>query len=310
MIQAGWIPPDERTPDQQTRAQTIVDMMPPFHISGSWKGASDKAVLWEFAKKIRGKHLPALFQSVGACVGHGKAKAEWYLMHVEVVRGDPELPIMPYEPYGYAQSRVCAGISGNEDGSTGSGAAQAAKQYGVLRSDYAGLPSPMVEDGTDTCRSPGQIDKQWGNRGAPANFIEEGRKHLVRTTAPVLSADDVASSLQNGYPVTIASDWGGQMQVQPQGNPAILLNRHADRWMHQMMISGWWNHPQFGEIFRVDNSWGADAHGRNPDDAPPGGFWILKSDMQYIVRQSDSFAYSQFDGFPAPPPALIPWIFV
>lgn len=312
----GWIPDNQRTPAQQEVAATIVAQMLPFFITGQWRGALDKVVLWDWSKKWRnGKHLPALYQSVGSCVGHGKMKAEWYLLHIQAAKQQrQETPKLLYEPYGYAMSRVCAGISGSEDGSTGSGAAQAAKKYGVLRADFPGLPKPQVEDGSDTLATPGDVDRSWGMRGAPQTDVAEGKIHLVKTTAQVRSASDVAQAIQNLYAVTIASDWGGiegqQGTVCPlDGNPPVRLNRHSGTWPHQMMISGWWNHPSLGEIFHVDNSWGANAHGDNPDDAPPGGFWITAADVTYIVRQNDSFAYSDVDGFPAPPPELFSWLF-
>ena len=78
----------------------------------------------------------------------------------------------------------------------------------------------------------------------------------------------------------------------------VLLNRHADSWSHQMSILGWHAHPSLGDIFYIMNSWGADAHGTDPFGGPPGGFWVKAADVDYITAQDDSFAYSQFDGFP------------
>lgn len=259
--------------------------------------------------EVKGNHsFVANGVVVHNCVGQGKSKVEWQLMYVEVVRlGDNELPIMPYEPFGYAQSRVCAGISGNSDGSTGTGAAEAAKKYGVLRSDLQGLP-PWREEG-ETVYWPGNIDKAWGRNGAPTQWLEPARKHVVQTTALMRSAEDVATALQNGYPCTCASNWGGMMQCRVQGEPGVLLNRRSGQWAHQMCVLGWWDHPTLGEIFYIQNSWSEKAHGTCPSGAPLGGFWIQKSDMASIVGQRETFAYSQFVGFPAPEPKLIPWIF-
>lgn len=46
------------------------------------------------------------------------------------------------------------------------------------------------------------------------------------------------------------------------------------------------------------NSWGADAHGPPADSAPPGGFWVDADVVTKMLRERDSFAYSQFEGFP------------
>ena len=66
-----------------------------------------------------------------------------------------------------------------------------------------------------------------------------------------------------------------------------------------MSLQAYWNHPTLGEIFYILNSWGPRTHGTDPAGGPPGGFWVKKSEIDYITRQGDSFAFSQFDGFPA-----------
>lgn len=244
--------------------------------------------------------------AVHNCTGQGKAMVEWYLMCLEVLRGDPEQVIMPYEPYGYAQGRVCAGISGDQDGGLGSGTAEAARKYGVLRSDLQGLPK--WNESEDTIDWPGEVDKSWGRRGAEQKWVTEGVKHLVKTTALISSADRAAEALQNGYPITIASNWGGHMDDVPlAGTPQVRLNKRVTTWMHQMCVIGWWDHPTLKEIYYVQNSWSARRHGTPVNGEPPGGFWIDKNNMNYILRQGDSYAFSTFDGFPAD---TIPWLFL
>ena len=46
------------------------------------------------------------------------------------------------------------------------------------------------------------------------------------------------------------------------------------------------------------NSWGVDAHPKPLNDEPPGGFWVDWQSVQRMVAQGDSWAYSDFDGFP------------
>lgn len=290
----GWIRHEDRTTEQRDIHDALMADMPQFNIVGDTPFDSDRALLWDFSKRVNnGKHFQALYQQVGSCVGHGKANAEWYLQAVQyVTTGD--LVTLPYEPYGYAQSRVCAGISGGSDGSTGSGAAEAAKKYGVLDSTLSGLPA--FEIGSDTITFSGGVDKDWGRRGAPDQWIQQGVKHLVKTTAAVRNAGDVKKALQAGYPCTIASNWGGEMR--PAVVDGVLLSRHVTSWSHQMSIIGWHAHPSLGDIYFILNSWGADAHGEDPFGGPKGGFWVKEKDVNYITGQGDSFAYSQFDGFP------------
>lgn len=291
----GWIPEENRTSEQKEKDRLIRASWPEFKLYGNgyWK-QEERSRIHECVLALRKKHLPAFYQEVGSCVGQGKAKCEWYLMHVEkVLKGDREIPILPYEPYGYAQSRVCGGISGMQDGSFGSAAAEAAKKYGVLSSELQGLPA--FKTNGETITWPGKIDREWGNRGAPSQWITEGQKHLVRTTAVLKNHDDAVAALANGYPITIASDWGGMMT--PPIVSGVRLNKRVTQWMHQMMISDFWFHPQLGLIFYVNNSWGENAHGDSPDGSPPGGFWITKDEFNYIARQNEAIAYSDLDGF-------------
>lgn len=232
------------------------------------------------------------------CVGNGGGQATWYLSAAEVVRlRDPEQVILPFYLLPYGRSRFHAGMRGRGDGSFGSAFAKAIRTEGILPATTEGLPK-WTDQGGITWGS--SVEYEWSDGAAiPSKWMEMSKKHLVKTTAQLRSADDAREALRNYYPCTIASDWGGQMRPTQQGEPAVLLNRRTTTWMHQMSLQGWWDHPTLGEIFYILNSWGVDAHGQPPDDAPPGGFWVKKSEMESIIRQGDSFAFSQFDGFPA-----------
>jgi glutaredoxin len=51
------------------------------------------------------------------------------------------------------------------------------------------------------------------------------------------------------------------------------------------------------KYFYVLNSWGPDAHPKPLQGEPPGGFWVTWEDLDRIVKQGDSWAFSSFDGF-------------
>ena len=280
----------------------IGDQFPPFFIAGQ-KNAADRTrvVLWELSRQANGgEHFPTLAQQRGSCVGHGKCNAEWYLMAVERLRlGEPEAVVMPYEPYGYGCSRVQVGggrLRG--DGSLGVWAADAARKFGVLRSDTAGLPPWETREGRHgaTVVFPGDVDKRWGDKpGPPTEYLDAGREHLVRSTALVTTYPQVRDALANGYPVTVASNRGFRMR------PAVDKGKHwgkpAGSWAHQMCLIGIDDDSRRPGVYCL-NSWGPDAHGPPADDAPPGGFWIDADVCDAMVRQGDSWAFSQFDGFP------------
>ncbi len=305
-LECGWIEPSVRSTEVKEIHNAIMGAMPAFRIMGQFK-AVEKVCLWDASRSVLGKDMPTYYQSIGSCVGQGKAKTESYTL-INTVLADPTQKYEEiYEPYGYAQSRVCAGITGGSDGSTGSGAAEAATKFGALFITYdpSLAASITYSDDGKTLNQPGSIEKSWGNRGAPAKYIEFGKKQLIKSTANLKNTDQVRDALVNKYGVACASNWGGAMK--PPVKNGVLLNRRQTTWNHQMSFSAYWDHPDLGEIFWIQNSWGWTVHGICPTGAPGGGFWVLKADVQFICDQGEVFAYSPFiEGFPAD---WVPWIF-
>jgi hypothetical protein len=277
-------------------AQRAGDGHQRFAIRGSY-APGGKAYLWEASKLANGgAHFRAFRQITGSCVGQGLGQAVWYLSAWEVARlNDPEQVSLPFWLLAYGKSRQYAGMRGRGEGSWGTTAARAAREDGFVGAAESGLPQPSDDGGLTWGRD---AELQWSDGAAvPAAWLEKSRKHLIKTTAQCKSAEDVAAAVQNGYPCTIASNWGGQMRPSVQGDR--LLNKRATTWNHQMCVAGWEDHASHGELYYILNSWGVDTHGTCPSGAPPGGFWIRKADMQNIVGQEETFALSQFDGFPS-----------
>jgi len=267
--------------------------LPKFSIAKRFADDNKKkrVVLWDAAKKVNGgKHLPTFRQEIGDCVSMGAANALNYLQCVILASGQPGRYRPAFQPWLYGGSRHDVGKdrlgcckTGRCDGSVGIWAATFARDFGVLAADETGVPAYS-----------GKVAMAW-NCGPPREFYSIAKEHPLRTFAQVNSADDVRDAICNGYPVTIASNWGGLMRPPTKGGR--LVNRRADSWGHQMVIIGYdgaGNTP----YWYILNSWGENAHGAPPDDAPPGGFWVGEQDVTYIVRQGDSWAYSQFEGFP------------
>ncbi|WP_146370008.1 hypothetical protein [Symmachiella macrocystis] len=284
-VRQGWA-----GPAAVRAARPLVAGMPTFRIVGAAQDNQRANVrLWDYVKAINdGQHLPNTAQQVGDCVSWGAKNAVDYLQCVQIARGPPVSDFHPsFAPYFYGISRVLIGngrISG--DGSVGAWAAEGARRFGVLPADHPGVPE-----------YDGRVARRWGRSGPPEEFVQFAQQFPVRTVAPVRSAADVRDAVCNGYPVTIASDWGGRMQ--PREVDGRLVNEHRGTWNHQMCIIGYDGLTGSEPYYYVLNSWGAAAHGTPPDDAPPGGFWIREKDVEYIVAQGDSFAFSAFAGFPS-----------
>lgn len=275
-------------------ARFVAADLPPFEVTGPdglpvvRDNSRSTVLLWQAAQRVNGGHLPHLVQEIGDCVSFGAANAVRYLLLVQIDRtpaaGAFHDPFPPYI-YGISRVQIGGGRVGNSDGSIGAWAAKGVQEYGVVAADDPGVPAYS-----------GAIARQWGRQGPPRDLIALGKQRLVRTVANVKTAAEVRDAICNGYPVTIASDFGSKRMIPQDGR--IVAKRDGTRWMHQMCVIGYdGSGPR--PYWYVLNSWEPSMHPAPLNGEPPGGFWIEESTMQYIAAQGDSWAFSQFDGFPA-----------
>lgn len=266
----------------------VADKIPQYEIAEDQPDDPTKTVvLWVAARENNGgKHLPTFRQLIGDCVGASSLQATQYLL---ATKFDGQ-----YTPlwigYTYACGRMApdlgAGRLRGPDGSFGSYQALAAQKYGWL------LASEGPEYNSQTIR-------QWAVRMPSSADQAKARERIVQSVKKVTTADEIRRAIQAGYPVTIASNWGGLMTppvVEIGEGRKIRLNRRSGSWPHQMVVIGYLYAGDSGYWY-VLNSWGANAHGAPVNDEPPGGFWIAKKDMDFIA-QSDCWAYSDAKGFP------------
>lgn len=275
-------------------SRVVAADMPPFTVTGPdgqpvvQDNSRSTVLLWQAAQRVRGKHLDHLIQQIGDCVSFGAANAVRYLLVGQIDRqpGVSEFrdPFPPYI-YGISRVQIGGGRVGNSDGSIGAWAAKGVQQYGIVASDDPGVPPYS-----------GTVARQWGRQGPPRELIELGKRRLVKTVANVKTADDVRDAICNGYPVTIASDFGSKRMIPQDGR--IVAKRDGTRWMHQMCVIAYDGSGQ-QPYFYVLNNWEPSMHPAPLNGEPPGGFWIEATTMQYIAAQGDSWAFSNFDGFPA-----------
>lgn len=258
--------------------------------SRSAKGS--KTMLYEVVRKVLGKDTDNYPQEIGDCVAFGAKNAIEYLMATErLMKGDREkwCPIFP--PYLYGTGRVFIGRGqfNGSDGSLGSWMADAVIKYGVLRSDFTGVP-----------KYSGRVSSKWGDTPGPEKkFVDEGKIHPVKSAALVNTWDELVEAVSNGYPCTTASDIGYSMQPSSDG-----FHRQSDTWGHQMCVIGVDDGYKNGSdpYAIILNSWG-DCHGNlkdfdNGTQLPAGVLRVRRKDMEKHLRQDETYAYSNFDGFP------------
>jgi len=260
----------------------------PFVIAGATRSTSGRTVrLWELVRRVLGSDTSNVPQETGDCVSFGAKNAIEYVACAEIVRGELEDFRSAFPPYLYATSRVIIGrgqLRGRA-GSLGSWMAKAVVEHGVLRSDLPGVPEYS-----------GAIADRWGDGDGFHSFLEEARRHPIRSAARIETWDALVAAISNGYPCTIASNAGFTMKPESDG-----FHHRRGMWPHQMCVVAISDDPQ-RPWAGILNSWG-DVHGRLRDFEtgelwPVGTLRITPDDMESMLRTGECFAYSQFDGFP------------
>lgn len=280
----------------KAEAPVIAASMPKFAITDAdgkvLSGEGKSAELWKFAKLVNGgKHIATWRQESGDCVSMGWSNAIAYRQAYQIAKEQRnEILKIPFPPYAYGTSRVLIGKRqlGRGAGSVGAWAAQASLSWGVLPTDKANELGFHYS---------GRLADNWGWNGPPKATTEYGSKFRIRTVAQVRSWDDLRDALVHGFPVTIASNVGFNGGSYDRDGKRWL--RAAGSWPHQMCVIGVEDRPDRLKGAYIINSWGTDAHPRPLNDEPLGGFWADAKTIQRIVSQGDSWAYSDFDGFPA-----------
>lgn len=277
-------------------APQIAAEMPKFAITDEngdvVTGEGKNAELWKFAKIANdGKNIPTWRQESGDCVSMGWSNAIAYRMGFQIAKEQRnEILKIPFAPYMYGISRVQIGKRqlGRGAGSVGAWAAKGSQSYGVLPTEEANRLGFTYS---------GRLADQWGWSGPPKPTIDYASKFRIRTVSQVRTWADTRDALVHGYPVTVASNVGFQGGSVDRDSKRWLRARGS--WGHQMCFIGVEDRPGREKGAYIINSWGADAHPKPLNDEPPGGFWVDSQTVERMVSQGDSWAYSDFDGFPA-----------
>ena len=309
---SGWVPPEDRTTDQQkTQDQFVSDTPEVKEVFTSPGYNADRPRIWQVTKQaiekgyvpdnyIRKGQFKNIAQIIGSCVGFGAGNMLlWGSLLDAIIRKQMDRILVPFVPYHYGRGRKHSGIRGPGSGSLGSGQAKALQIDGYLAFDLEGLPAPTFGDSIVWTES---IEYQWsdGDR-IDEKWLEIGKQHLTPTVARVTDTDQAAQLADNFYTFTIASNWGGNMKCRVQDG--VLLNRRSTTWNHQMWVLDYVIHPKLKRLWWIGNNW-RYPHGVDPGGewdgntgAPEGGFYVDDGEMQSILDQRDSYAFADPQGF-------------
>lgn len=223
------------------------------------------------------------------CVSFGGKNATEYTQCNDILtagKNEQWKPIFP--PYYYGTSRcLIGGQHDRSDGSSGEWLSKAAVKYGGIFSDTDGLPAYS-----------GKVASDWGYSGPPKQYITVGEQHLIKTIQQINDWDSLCSALDNGYPCTVASDVGYEMNARSDG-----FFHRAGAWGHQMTFIGFGTKPEPYAI--ILNNWGPTCHGVVKDfddpsiELPGGVLRVRRKDAESHIAAGETYAWSQYDGMPA-----------
>lgn len=175
-----------------------------------------KRFIHQIVRKVLGTDLVNYAQRAGSCVSEGARSSCNYLSCTNIAVLNKSEKFRPsYAPYHYGTSRVFIGAKHgtdfgyNDDGSIGSYMAEAVQEYGNLFADVPGVEEYNGE---------AEIARRWGYRPGPKKeFVEQAKKHLVKSAARITSWDQLVEAITNGYPIHICSMLSFQMGPNSKG---------------------------------------------------------------------------------------------
>jgi hypothetical protein len=254
--------------------------------------SSRKLMLYDVTRKVLGKDTENYAQEIGDCVSFGAKNAIEYVQCTEILmKGEREKFRSIFPPYLYGTGRVLVGQGqmNGTDGSSGSWMADAVIKYGTLAADEHNVPHYS-----------GSIAHKWGDSpGPPKEFIAVAKEHPVKSAALISSWEELIAAICNGYPCTVASNQGFEMEARNDG-----FHAPSGTWSHQMCIIG--VDDEHNEPYAIVlNNWG-DVHGQLKDftteeDLPVGVLRVKKRTIERMIAAGETFAYSNFEGFPEQP---------
>jgi hypothetical protein len=226
---------------------------------------------------------PSERQTTGDCVSHSTRNAIDLTRAVEIdIKGELESFEARSATEGIYQSRPWAG-----EGMTCSGAAKYVHEQGgiLLRKNYGAVDLSVYNSSLGSQkRIPRSI------------WIDEAKKHQVKTISMITTIEEARDAIANGYSVSVCSMFGFSSRRDAKG-----IAKRSGEWAHAMAwIACDDTRERYNEtLFLVQNSWGIWNNGPKVYGQPDGSFWIREHDARGMLASQGSWVFSNVDGFPA-----------
>ncbi len=277
----GWIhDPDEVGRQLATLPRPLFCQAAP-QLSGS--GTDKTVLLYKAYKDVNdGHYIDYPAQTIGDCVSHGFGHGIDLLEAVQIAVGRKNEAFQPTATeaiYGMARVDIGGELGDYSDGAVGAWAAKAVSTIGTVDREVVGPYD-------------GKRAKTWGAKGVPESIKVKASQHKVKAVALVSTYEELEDALANGYPVPVCSNRGFTLERDREG-----FCQPRGSWGHCMLIVGVRADSRPGAC--IFQSWGSGMPTGPMDlDQPPNSFWADREVVAGMLAMQDSWALSQFDGYP------------
>ena len=303
-VDGGWIPYSERDLQGRMLSDEFEAKTPMFEEMNTARAdLPERACISEVSFKHFGKAPLRVNQSSGSCVGAGGAQA--YLscsIGDAYYRGETNVAeelILCYPYFTYGHGRYLGGMRRRGSGSYGGAQAKAIADVGMLPRSDSRMPQPKIRDNWAIWSSSTEIEWSY----SPQNPIKtselrpDSEKYKVNAISRVRGTDIAKQSIAQGYALTLASGFGFKSE-RITGN--VCLASRSGSWAHQMSCDGYWEHPELGLIFLINNQW--NKYNKTCPTASEwgtyGSFWIKEDVFQDLMERGEVYSHSDSSGFP------------
>lgn len=307
----GFIPESQRTQQQQDAHNAIVAMMPRFTLTPITMAKGESVRLtkgWTSAEVIAdvGREFVRFHQITGSCVGAGGGNALLTLISTQrLIATNPTKAFIPFWPFNYGRSRYYAGDRNPGEGSMGATFFKSVVQDGIIASTEQGLPQFTSADGFTLTKS---LEYTWsdGDSQTVTAYMNAAKPHPLGNAAQIQTVDQIKAAIQNGYPCTFAcNNYIGNASIQGSGADACVVGYWDHYGPHQQSVHDYWEHPNLGPLYWVQNNWPGSTYPRDPAGGPVCGCWVLESRVEQALRlQAEVFPLSHLAWFPAQPSVM------
>jgi hypothetical protein len=256
-------------------------------------GRNKQISLIKHYERVTKKKFQPNFQEIGDCCGEAGTMGAQVLAatQIDLHKKNEEWKGPFSVEFTYASSRVEVGGGRirRVDGSTGAWTSESMRRIGLLRREKYGQ--------YDLRNYRPDLGRAWGRSGVgvPDELEKIAKEHPIKTVALVSSWDEACDCIANGFPVLLCSSVGYNQKTDKDG----FLRHMGIIWYHAMLLAGidTVSRRQGGLIV---NSWGTDwlSGPQHALGTPAGCFWADAQNIEAAIREGDSFALSNFAGFP------------